>query len=113
MSDKPLANRKYEVIAQQLARGATSIEASLPAGYRSDGSAFASNCRQRANYPQIKARVAALQAKAIVVICSAAGTIVRQHRLGCKTKSKVACHELDAAWHRSQPLAYDRWLSGL
>jgi phage terminase small subunit len=65
MSDKPLPNRKYEVIAQQLARGATAIEASLAAGYRSDGSAFAANCRQRAAYPQIKARVAALQAKAL------------------------------------------------
>lgn len=65
MSEKPLRNRKYEVIAQQFARGATAIEASLAAGYRSDGSAFAANCRQRANYPQVKARVAALQAKAL------------------------------------------------
>jgi hypothetical protein len=65
MSEKPLRNRKYEVIAQQLARGAAAIEASLAAGYRSDGSAFAANCRQRANCPQVKARVAALQAKAL------------------------------------------------
>jgi hypothetical protein len=61
----PLRNRKYEVIAQQLAKGATSIEASLAAGYPSGGSSFAANCRQRANYPPIKARVAALQAEAV------------------------------------------------
>jgi phage terminase small subunit len=64
MSDKPLANRRLEVVAQQLARGATSMEASIAAGYRSDGSAFAANCRQRANYPEVKARVEALQVKA-------------------------------------------------
>jgi len=65
MSEKPLKNRKYEVIAQQLARGATAVEASLAAGYPGDGSSFAANCRQRANFPQVKARVAALQAKAL------------------------------------------------
>lgn len=65
LSEKPLKNRKYEVIAQQLARGATAVEASLAAGYPGDGSSFAANCRQRANFPQVKARVAALQAKAL------------------------------------------------
>jgi hypothetical protein len=69
MSEKPLKNRKYEVIAQQLARGATAVEASIAAGYTSDGrSAFAANCRQRANYPKVKAGVGALQAKAIETV---------------------------------------------
>jgi hypothetical protein len=61
---KPLANRKLEIVAQQLAKGATTQEASITAGYRTGGAAFAANCRQRANYPEVKTRVAALQAKA-------------------------------------------------
>src|SRR5215831_7393725 len=61
---KPLSNRKLEIVAQQLAKGATSAEASIAAGYRTGGAAFAANCRQRANYPEVKSRVAALQAKA-------------------------------------------------
>jgi hypothetical protein len=65
MSDKPLSNRRLELVAQQLARGATTVDASIAAGYRNNGPAFASNCRQRANYPKVKARVAALQAKGV------------------------------------------------
>jgi len=64
MSKKPLSNRKLEIVAQHLAKGATAKEASIAAGYRTNGAAFAANCRQRANYPEVKARVAALQAKA-------------------------------------------------
>jgi hypothetical protein len=64
MSQKPLSNRKLEIVAQQLAKGATAQEASIAAGYRTGGAAFASNCRQRAAYPEVKARVAVLQDKA-------------------------------------------------
>jgi hypothetical protein len=64
MSKKTLSNRKLEIVAQQLAKGATAAEASIAAGYRTNGAAFAANCRQRANYPEVKSRVAALQAKA-------------------------------------------------
>jgi phage terminase small subunit len=60
----PLSNRKLEIVAQQLAKGATAAEASIAAGYRTNGAAFAANCRQRANYPEVKSRVAALQSKA-------------------------------------------------
>jgi hypothetical protein len=61
---KPLSNRKLEIVAQHLAKGATAKEASIAAGYRTTGAAFAANCRQRANCPEVKSRVAALQAKA-------------------------------------------------
>jgi hypothetical protein len=61
---KPLSNPKLEIVAQQLAKGATAAEASIAAGYRTNGAAFAANCRQRANYPEVKSRVASLQAKA-------------------------------------------------
>lgn len=60
----PLSNRKLEIVVQQLAKGATAAEALIAAGYRTNGAAFAANCRQRANYPQVKSRVAALQSKA-------------------------------------------------
>ncbi len=64
MSKIPLSNRKLEIVAQQLAKGSTAAEASIAAGYRTNGAAFAANCRQRANYPEVKSRVASLQAKA-------------------------------------------------
>jgi phage terminase small subunit len=64
MSEKPLSNHKLEIVAQQLAKGGTAAEASIAAGYRTNGAAFAANCRQRANYPEVKSRVASLQAKA-------------------------------------------------
>jgi hypothetical protein len=64
MSKKPLSNRKLEIVARQLAKAATAAEASIAAGYRTNGAAFAANCRQRANYPEVKSRVASLQAKA-------------------------------------------------
>jgi hypothetical protein len=34
MSEKPLSNRKLEIVARQLAKGATATEASIAAGYR-------------------------------------------------------------------------------
>jgi uncharacterized protein with NRDE domain len=78
MSDKPLKNRKYEIIAQQLARGATAVEANIAAGYPSDGAYFASNCRTRASYPKVKARVAALQAAAIERVNIDVGGLVKR-----------------------------------
>lgn len=42
----------------------TAAEASIAAGYRTNGTAFAANCRQRANYLEVKSRVASLQGKA-------------------------------------------------
>jgi hypothetical protein len=53
---KWLSNRKLEIVAQQLAKGATAAEASIADGYRTNGAAFAANCRQRANYPEVKSR---------------------------------------------------------
>jgi hypothetical protein len=61
---KRLSNRKLEIVPQQLAKGATAAEASIAAGYRTNRSAFAANCRQLANYPEVKSPVAALQSKA-------------------------------------------------
>jgi phage terminase small subunit len=61
---KPLSNRKLELVAQHLAKGATAKESSIAAGYRTTGAAFAVNCRQRANSPEVKSRVVSLQAKA-------------------------------------------------
>jgi len=75
--ETPLRNPKYEIVAQELARGRTQIEASLAAGYPSGGSAFAANCRQRANYPPIKARVAALRAAALEKVEMDIGGLVK------------------------------------
>lgn len=57
-----LRDRRHEKVAQLLAVMKSAEEASREAGYK-DGSSFADNARKRANRPDIKARVAELQAK--------------------------------------------------
>jgi hypothetical protein len=57
-----LRKHKHELVAQALAVGKSTVEASRAANYP-DGSSFASNARRRAQHPSIRARVAELQAK--------------------------------------------------
>jgi hypothetical protein len=57
-----LRDRRHEKVAQLLATMKTPEEASREAGYR-DGTSFIDNARKRANRPDIKKRVAELQAR--------------------------------------------------
>ena len=56
-----LRDRRYEQVAQALAVMKTPAAASREAGYK-DGTSFDDNARKRANRPDIRARVAELQA---------------------------------------------------
>lgn len=57
-----LRDRRHEKVARLLAEMKTPEEASREAGYK-DGTSFAANARKRAQRPDIRARVAELQAK--------------------------------------------------
>lgn len=59
-----LRNRKLELLAQELANGKTSEEASRSAGY-ADGSSFKANARKRSQDKKVKARVVELRAPGI------------------------------------------------
>jgi hypothetical protein len=57
-----LRNPRPEVVAQELAAGRSTAEASHEAGYPA-GSSFSSNARKRAQRPGIRARVAEIQTR--------------------------------------------------
>jgi len=59
---RPLRDPRHEKVAQLLALGKSSEEASREAGYR-DGTSFADTARKRSHRPEIRARVAEIQSK--------------------------------------------------
>lgn len=58
----PLRDPRYEKVAQLLAVGKSTEQASREAGYK-DGTSFAANARKRSQRPEIRARVKEIQAK--------------------------------------------------
>jgi hypothetical protein len=59
-----IKNPKLEAVAQELANGKSTEEASRAAGYP-DGSSFKPNAKRRAQRPDVKARVAELRAPGV------------------------------------------------
>src|SRR5882672_925941 len=72
-----LRDRRHEKVAQLLAVMTDYEEASRQAGYK-DGSSFRANARKRSHRPDIKARVAELQAKEADLVSIDAAWIKRK-----------------------------------
>jgi len=72
-----LRDRRHEKVAQLLAVMTPYEQASREAGYK-DGSSFKANARKRALRPDIKARVAELQAKEAALASVNAAWIMRE-----------------------------------
>jgi hypothetical protein len=70
-----------EMFAQGLALGKDTYDAARDAGYNQSASSFEANARQRASFPEVKARNRELQERAIekttVMYCMAHGTAHR------------------------------------
>jgi hypothetical protein len=72
-----LRDRRHEKVAQLLAVMTDYEEASRQAGYK-NGSSFRANARKRSHRPDIKARVAELQAKEADLVSIDAAWIMRE-----------------------------------
>jgi len=59
-AEAPIDNPRLEIVAQELAKGKSPVEASKEAGYP-PGSSFDSNARKRAQDHRVKARIQYLQ----------------------------------------------------
>jgi phage terminase small subunit len=60
-----LKNRRLEIFAQGLALGKDTYVAARDAGYNADAASFEANARQRASFPEVKARIRELLERAI------------------------------------------------
>jgi phage terminase small subunit len=73
-----LKNRRLEIFAQGLALGKDTYVAARDAGYNADAASFEANARQRASFPEVKARIKELQERAVEKVSVDLGWILEK-----------------------------------